>query len=922
MNVLLSKLAGTVILSVGLLIGLPLSLGAIAAAQSDDLPERTLAPSVPLLQNDLPDGFSIVTDTVGLTWDGISGDCAVFRDETGAVYLHRLPTQETVTITTKPEPAGPRKVVIWQGVVVWRSDRAGETGLWGYYDPACSDTNRFGAQPIGPFYIISRANAHTPALSGEMLTFDTWSPKGWWYVALVELDANDNNLPDAIEAGYDPTDSTLLTPLSTPFWQGERGQRFSDIYWGDTYKIACWFDNGAGVETIQCNNLNHLANPSPWIYSFTAVTNTHIPLVDWGGVLAVHRDLLVWTDARDEQLSGYDIHIIDLDLDDDGILNPDDNDFGEEQTEFIVVNRPWHQDHPDVWWPFVVWSDYRNGNQPDIYAYDLSLDSDGDGLPNWKDPNRFCIDPAEFPVALHTSAETTPEIWDGQVVWVDDRYENSLYGAVLTPLTPQPRPYLTGSPQTRATTWVDQATATFPRLEDLPGYVQATGLITRYKSFDQDDNLIIHRAWYPPITGSYVTGFDYCYFGTPNQKRYLGRFGRGFIYDQGLAMIARSMLAQSSRAEDIGRFMSGLQNSDQLTVTPSGSFGFSFNGQGYWGEKDNFYDMNYLRGGANGWLGYGYLFYDRRFGDTQFTAVATGIGDYILPEQILVEDDPRYGLFKGGYGGWHDTGETVEWYDGPIEWVSTEHNIDIYFFLRDLGRLSGDSRYTEAAMLLKDNMPKLWDETKGRLHQGMGPDGTLDTADALDAASWGAMYWLAVDDLEKAKRSLVYADQAYLNEVTVTNTVTLSPVITIRGYKPYNGVVENVDWSNQELVWSEGSLGVAMANLKLGYALANQCDAEGQMYIQKARNIVAQMEEMQRLDPAGGLFYTAYPGAEIGDFPRAPSAAGTLWLLMVQQALENQQWGDAFWGSDPAPVAAPGGGAYDLFLPLIMTSCF
>jgi hypothetical protein len=157
----------------------------------------------------------------------------------------------------------------------------------------------------------------------------------------------------------------------------------------------------------------------------------------------------------------------------------------------------------------------------------------------------------------------------------------------------------------------------------------------------------------------------------------------------------------------------------------------------------------------------------------------TGIGDYLLNEQVLDSCDPRYGLFTGGFGRWFNQDGNGLFFEDKIEWIAAEHNIDIYFFLRDLGQITGESRYTEAADLLKANLvKKLWNETKGRLDQGIG-----NPSYALDAASWGAIYLTAIGDLDKAKSSLDYADHANMN------TITTNPV------------------------WSEGSLGVAIAYL-------------------------------------------------------------------------------------------------------------
>jgi len=902
------KLGIVFIVALILLAGVRLTLGDVDSAKADDNLADVLVTVPSILYDALLDNFPVITDPDDQHWVGISGDCVAYRNNDGSVQLYNTVSDEKIAITTEADEI--RKLVISDGIVVWRQDRlpAERRGLWGYYHPDCSESRIFGDQIIGPFYIVSRANAHAPSLSGEMLTFDTWSPKGWWFVAFIELDADNNGVPDAAEPGYVPSNpdiENVFTPISYPYWEGEHGQRISDIYWGDDYKISCWYSDSGGMDRLECLDLNHLQEPEPWSYRFQPSPDAR-PVATYQGSISVDRDLVVWTDYRDSILSGQDLYIADLDFDDDGILNADDPTPGIGPAEFVLVNRPWHQEHPDIQWPYVVWTDGRDQGQQDVYAIDLSLDSDGDGIPNWRDPDRSCIDPAEIRITMDASAQLMPEVSDGTVVWIDMRNESSdIYGAQLQPVQPQPRVPVTGTPQEKALYWIYTQTVQFPQVSDIPGYINATEMITRYKSFKRvgDDEEHVIKAWYTPTVGSYGVSFDYCHFGTAEQKRFLGRFGRGFIYDQALMLIAHTMVLERAEAEDIAQLVSSFQNTDQLPAEFSGCFGFSFNGQGYWDEKDNFYDLNYIRFGANGWIGYGYLFFARHFDDPQFMEVMTRAGDCILRHQVLDTEDPRYGLFTGGFGSWPPNFPDI-FIEEDIEWVSAEHNIDIYFFLRDLGWLTGETRYIEAASLLKSKMINLWDPEnpdKGCFNQGMGGDGTPDPFDALDACTWGAMYWIAIGDLDKAKSSLDYVDTVFSNTVTVSDTIHASPVITIQGYKPYG--------DSPDMVWSEGSLGAAMAYEKLANALKKIGDPQWNIYHQKAVDIVSEMTKLQELDPNGGLFYTAYSGEEVIDFPRAPSMAGTAWFVMVLRAMEDEVMLNAFWGPE-----------HHVFLPLIIKS--
>jgi hypothetical protein len=417
------------------------------------------------------------------------------------------------------------------------------------------------------------------------------------------------------------------------------------------------------------------------------------------------------------------------------------------------------------------------------------------------------------------------------------------------------------------------------------------------------------KACYPAVLGDVIRSFDYGAWGTVEQQTYLGRYGRTFTYDQALAAITWLMSDHPDRIERARRllaFLGSYQNWDSpISGAENGSFGFSFNNVGRFfvpnGNRDSFYDMDYLRGGATGWAGYSFSFYQRLTTDLGFEAIARRTGDYLLTLQVMDPEDPRYGLLKGGYGAWNI--ETWRFQEGYKEWVSTEHHIDAYFFLRDLGRLTGDSRYQQAASLLLLRIPRMWNERKGRLDQGIKQDCTFvpNEGDALDASSWGAMFWLAVGDLRRAERSLAFAEANYRSSVNVTLELTPTQTIQIEGYKPYAGWSDahKLDWSNIDMVWSEGSLGVAMANLKLGQALASRGDERAQEFMDKAGHIVDEMIELQSLDPLGGVVYSWYDGAEIPDFPRAPSVAGTAWLLMVIRALQDPAVGQEFWSYDP-----------------------
>jgi hypothetical protein len=85
-------------------------------------------------------------------------------------------------------------------------------------------------------------------------------------------------------------------------------------------------------------------------------------------------------------------------------------------------------------------------------------------------------------------------------------------------------------------------------------------------------------------------------------------------------------------------------------------------------------------------------------------------------------------------------------------------------------------------------------------------------------------------------------------------------------------------WDDIDFVWPEGSLGVAMAHLKLGEE-------------SKAKKIIEQIASLQ--DSDGGIPYAT---SDIRfQFSTNPSVAGTAWFVMAVAALENPDVQALFW---------------------------
>ncbi len=376
-----------------------------------------------------------------------------------------------------------------------------------------------------------------------------------------------------------------------------------------------------------------------------------------------------------------------------------------------------------------------------------------------------------------------------------------------------------------------------------------------------------------------------------NSEVYRYVFSKASLYDNALAVIAFSMVGEYSLAERI------IEASSRI-LSPDNDLWFTFNTHNSWPNKHD-HSGAIVRSGASAWLGYAITFYLKaRLTDNpnllqqdneamNHLKLAQSIADKILSRQITNPADPRYGFFTGGEGRysyrWNNETHTIEEYfiPGSIQWASIEHNIDIYFLLQDLAVLTGKEKYASSANTLKQSMvKKSWNEKTGQLNRGQRLDGA-DSAQALDCASWGAVFLQAVGEESKALASLNSTAKYFVRSNQQ------------QGYKPYTDLLLYEDtelntlfypeapeknWSDFPMIWPEGSLGVAMAFLKM-----KKND--------QAVEVIKSMIKLQ--DEEGGLPYATENLRY--QFSRNSSVAGTAWLVMVISALEDENALNLFW---------------------------
>ena len=379
---------------------------------------------------------------------------------------------------------------------------------------------------------------------------------------------------------------------------------------------------------------------------------------------------------------------------------------------------------------------------------------------------------------------------------------------------------------------------------------------------------------------------------TQNDKSYPYIYSRAAIYDNALGVIAFTQAHRYTQAENV-------MDAFERVVGEDGSLWFSYNTHNEWPSESDHSEAT-LRTGASSWGGYAITYYLRQklLEDPSFThtksfkryeSLARKILDRLLQEQIVDEKDPRFGFITGGQGR-HElvfdekSRKVIEKFkDEKITWASIEHNLDAYFLLKNMEILTHDPRYKKAKDLLKEALlSKAWNEKEGQFNRGVRKE-EIDSAMALDCASWGILFLLSIGEKEKARQAMNAMERYFIQD----------PIRGVWGYRPYYAgfIYDEMSinklfyphwpqksWSDIPMVWSEGSLGVAMAYLKMGEK-------------EKAKSILEEISKMQM--PSGGFQYATQ---EIPfQFSPSPSMAGTAWFAMVALALENETLLKLFW---------------------------
>jgi hypothetical protein len=374
-------------------------------------------------------------------------------------------------------------------------------------------------------------------------------------------------------------------------------------------------------------------------------------------------------------------------------------------------------------------------------------------------------------------------------------------------------------------------------------------------------------------------------------KAYRYIFSKSSLYDNALAVVAFTIENQFETASKIIDAIMRMGGED-------GDLFFTFNTHNSWpNSKDR--EGAIIRSGASAWAGYSIVFYLRAMllSDPEAIAKSSELNGYLKYAELIADvmmkrglydqRDPRYGLITGGNGSYrlrvNEKLNMVEerFVPGEVLWSSIEHNIDMFFFLRDLGKISDNDKYSSAAeTMAKSLLEKGWNEKFGQFNRGQRLDGP-DKVRALDCASWGAFLLLTRGEREKAVTALSAAE----NYRSVTDRGY--------GYKPYinkliygNRKVNKFyfpsnprrNWNDVDMMWTEGSLGVSLAHLRLKNNY-------------KAKEIIK--EVLKYSSNSGGIAYSSIHIPH--EFSVADSVAPAAWLIINLGELEQNKIAQLFW---------------------------
>jgi hypothetical protein len=375
-------------------------------------------------------------------------------------------------------------------------------------------------------------------------------------------------------------------------------------------------------------------------------------------------------------------------------------------------------------------------------------------------------------------------------------------------------------------------------------------------------------------------------------EKFPAGFHRSATYDDALAVLSFTITGQMQAAALTLDAMARL-------VRPDGSLWFSYSTANNWPDESD-HDSALVRAGSIGWAGYAFTFYlahappcaadDAGCARQKllFKNTAVHMANYLLSLEVTDPGHPCFGLLRQGHGSIRleyrpEQRDVIEEYqNAPALGFSTENNISSWFFLRALGQVTPESRWREAADRLRHALLRVaWDERISQFDEGFSPGGQRDAVQALDCASWGTLFLLASGEFEKAQQTLRSVETYASRDGEAAGYRPYSDERIFPGFEIGKFFFPNDPrkrWRDLPLVWSEGTLGVALAYLRAGHP-------------ERARQIIDALRPLQSV--SSGLRYASRSVPH--QMSDAPSVAASSWLVYTVGVLTGNPIAEQCW---------------------------
>jgi beta propeller repeat protein len=258
-----------------------------------------------------------------------------------------------------------------------------------------------------------------PAISGDWVAYEDYRPRVPEYPYL----------DSAISATNLISQGTVRMPHDIPF---PRDSSYVPLPPYENFDISYHYypDVSGSWVTWVVDDYPPVQVDDPWFYEITAANVLDLSVLPLRITFqgndavfpAIDGKLVVWQDYRNDpdgvidpdgkwERDNPDVYICDI----SDVAGPTDH----SPPTYPLCTAPGPQFDPRISGSYVVWEDWRDLTQSDIYMYDLSVDSDGDGIPNWKEAARPSPDPAEVRLTSTPWSEQFPDISGRTVVYMD-----------------------------------------------------------------------------------------------------------------------------------------------------------------------------------------------------------------------------------------------------------------------------------------------------------------------------------------------------------------------------------------------------------------------------------------------------------------------------------------------------------------------